>query len=225
MTRLPDASVYLVPLGPDRYELYTEPSDERTPAPEASDGYFKRTLHRMSERWQEAVETARRSQAAGRWARFRDWAVCRASETIAEQRTLWSLRNVTTARLSYPSDLADDEATGVRTRLLSDARRHHGMWLIIDGLLFIASGALMLVPGPNVLAYYFGLRLAGHYLSWRGARHGMDQTTWETHAEPALAELRTLAAAPRESRSPRVQAIATGLNLPRLAAFFDRVAV
>jgi hypothetical protein len=179
----------------------------------------------MQQRWHEAVEAARRSEAVGRWARFRDWAVCRASETIAEQRTLWSLRQVATARLSYPSDLPDAEATSVRVRLLADARAHHGKWLVIDGLLFVLSGAFMLVPGPNVFAYYFGLRLVGHYLSWRGARHGMDQITWETHAEPALAELGQLAGVPRESRSPRVQAIATGLNLPRLAAFFDRVAV
>jgi hypothetical protein len=224
MTRLPNALVYLVPVGRNRYELYTEPPDDATPS-DPPEGFFGQRFHRMRERWHEAVEKARRSDADGRWARFRNWAVCRASETIAEQRTLWSLRQVETARLSYPSDLSEIEATNERVRLLADARRHHGKWVVIDGLLFVASGAFMLVPGPNVLAYYFGLRLVGHCLSWRGARHGMDQTIWQTQAEPALAELRTLAGVPRESRSPRVHAIATCLNLPRLAAFFDRVAV
>ena len=224
MTRLPNASVYLVPVGRSRYELYTEPADDEEPQ-EPPTGFFGQRLHRMRELWHEAVEKARRSDDVGRWAQFRNWAVCRASETIAEQRTLWSLRNVETACLSYPSDLTESETTNIRGRLLADARRHHGKWLSIDGLLFVASGALMLVPGPNVLAYYFGLRLVGHYLSWQGARHGMDETTWQTRAEPALTELGTLAGVPRESRSPRVHAIATGLNLPRLAAFFDRVAV
>ena len=225
MTRLPDASVYLVPLGRNRYDLYTEPSDEPAAEPDQAQGYVRQQIHRCRVRWHEAVQTARRSEAVGRWARLRDWVVCRAAETIAEQRTLWSLRNVAAARMSYPSDLSDTEATGVRLRLLGAAQRHHGIWVIIDGVLFAASGLLMLVPGPNVFAYYFGLRLLGHFLSWRGARHGLQRIAWETHAEPALAELGQLASVPRESRTPRVQAIAQGLNTPRLAAFFDRVAV
>jgi hypothetical protein len=137
---------------------------------------------------------------------------------------LWSLRTAAAASLAYPSDLSEDDAATIRSTLLTAARRHHGKWLIVDSLLFIASGALMLLPGPNVFAYYFGLRLVGHYLSWRGAKYGLDATVWEIHAEPALAELGQLAAVPREARTPRVQAIAEGLKLPRLAAFFDRVA-
>jgi hypothetical protein len=216
--------VFLVPLGRDHYELYTEPSDDDPPEAEAPEGFFRERLHRMRLRWHEAVEAARHGKATGRWARLRDWAVCRAAETIAEQRTLWSLRQVPTASLAYPSDLSDDEAAAIRRRLLTEARGHHGKWMVIDGLLFIASGALMLVPGPNVLAYYFGLRLVGHYLSWRGAKQGVECIEWRAHAEPALAELGKLAAVPRETRTPRVQAIADGLHLPRLAAFFDRVA-
>jgi hypothetical protein len=83
----------------------------------------------------------------------------------------------------------------------------------------------MLVPGPNVLAYYFAFRVIGHYLSWRGARQALENTTWSYRAEPALAELGQLAALPRHARASRVEAIANGLNLPRLAAFFDRTAV
>jgi hypothetical protein len=225
MTRLPDASVYLVPLGHDRYELYTEPTDEVASESNHPQGFFRKRLHRMHGRWHEAVQTARRREGVGRWATLRNWAVCRAAETIAEQRTLWLLRHVAVAQRSYPSDLPEAAATAVRVRVLTGARRHHGIWAVFDGLLFVVSGLLVLVPGPNVFAYYFGLRLLGHVLSWRGARHAMDRTVWETHAEPALAELGQLAGVPRESRTPRVQAIANGLNLPRLAAFFDRVAV
>ena len=32
------------------------------------------------------------------------------------------------------------------------------------------SGLLFLVPGPNVIAYYFAFRMVGHYFSLRGAR-------------------------------------------------------
>ena len=68
-------------------------------------------------------------------------------------------------------------------------------------------------------------RVVGHYLSWRGARQALDAITWTNRPEPALAELGRLAALPRDARASRVEAIADALNLPRLAAFFDRTAV
>ena len=217
--------VYLVPLGRRRYELYTEPADEGHDPSERPDGFFRQQMHRLHVGWQNAVQAARRGEGTSRWARLRDWIVRRAAETIAEQRTLWSLRQVAAARLCYPSDMSSANAADVRTRILAVARRHHGIWLIVDGVLFAASGLFMLVPGPNVFAYYFGFRVLGHLLSWRGARYAMDRTVWEAQPEPALAELGTLAAEPRAVRAPRVQAIADRLNLPKLAAFFERAAV
>jgi len=83
----------------------------------------------------------------------------------------------------------------------------------------------VLIPGPNILAYYFAFRVVGHYLSWRGARQAIDATAWRLTPEPALAELGGLAHMARAARAPRVAAIAAELNLPRLAAFFDRTAV
>ena len=38
---------------------------------------------------------------------------------------------------------------------------------------FLASRALALVPGPNVLAYCLGFFVVARYLSWRGANHGL----------------------------------------------------
>ena len=156
---------------------------------------------------------------------MRDWAVCRVAESVAEQRTLWSLRSITAVELRYGADLDEPTAVTLTRGILSHARRHHGMWVIVDGLVFAAAGLLTIVPGPNLLAYYFGFRFVGHFLSWRGARQGLDRMTWRPCPEPALAELATLVDEPRESRATRVEAIASRLNLPRLAAFFDRTAV
>jgi len=217
-----DAVVYLVPLGRTRYELYSEPPDDGE-AGEDGHGLLRSWRDRFGERWRTTVQTARRGDANRGWfARTRDWAVCKVAETVAEQRTLWSVRHMTAADLRYPSDLSDADALAHLRRLLARARRYQGIWLIVDAVLFVASGLLVLVPGPNIVAYYFGLRVIAHYLSWRGARQGLDRTTWKAQSEPALAELRTLATAPRDSRAPRVEAIASRLNLPRLAAFFDR---
>jgi hypothetical protein len=219
-------SIYLVPLGSGRFELYSEPPDDPDPVAGAEDGFFRRTFHNLQEKWRETVHSARRREpSAGRFAQARDWAVCRVAESIAEQRTLWSLRHASEAMLVHQSNLSDAAAGERRTAILTRARRHHGRWLVVDGLLFVASGALMLIPGPNVFAYYFGFRLIGHYLSWCGARQALDVTAWRAHAEPALDELAALAHVARDARASRVEAIAEALKLPRLAAFFDRAAV
>ena len=217
-------NVYLVPLGSGRFELYSEPPDDH-PAVEPQE-LLRQRLHRLHERWRETVHTARRREpSATRFARWRDWAVCHVAEMIAEQRTLWSLRHASSATLAYPSNLPEADALGACDRVLAHARRHHGIWLVVDGMLLIASGLLALVPGPNILAYYFGVRALGHYLSWRGAGQAIDRTVWQGRPEPALAELGTLVNEPRDTRAPRVAEIAASLNLPRLAVFFDRTAV
>jgi hypothetical protein len=222
-----DAVVYLVPLGRNRYELYSEAADEPEPDATPTPGYFRTRLERLRERWRATVHAARHGAPShGRVARLRDWAVSRIAESIAEQRTLWALRSMTAAEFQYPADLSESAATTVLRTLLANARKHHGLWLILDSLLFVVlAPALFLVPGPNIVAYYFGLRAVGHLLSWRGARRGLDGTTWRPCPEPALAELATLVDEPREARATRVEAIASRLKLPRLAAFFDRAAV
>ncbi len=219
MARSPDQSVvYLVPVGGGCFELYCEPPDDAA----AASG----RLHRLQERWRAAVHSAHAGEApAGRFARLRDWTVRHGAEMIAEQRTLRSLRLVTAATLVHPADLDGRAADGIRERLLRHSRRHHGWWLIGDTLLFVACGVLAVLPGPNLLAYYFALRVAGHLFSWRGARQALDRTRWQLRGEPALTELAGLVDVPRDARAERVEAIASGLNLPRLAAFFERTAV
>jgi hypothetical protein len=98
-------------------------------------------------------------------------------------------------------------------------------WLLIDLVLFVASAPFALVPGPNILAYYLAFRLVGHIQSWRGARQGMERVTWSFEPDAGLAELQRLVDVPRAERAPRVEAIAAELKLPRLSAFFDRVAI
>jgi len=219
--------VYLVPIGRGRFELYSEPADEAIPAP-SGDGFFRRQAHRVAARWRDALHaahTTERPRARGRLARWRDAVVCRLAETVAEQRTLWALRDEPAATAVYPANLDPVEAQAILNRSLAHARRHHLRWLLVDSLAFGVSGLLILVPGPNLVAYYFAFRLIGHYLSWRGARQALDRAIWSAQPEPELAALAALADVPRDLRASRVDAIAARLKLPRLSAFFDRAAV
>lgn len=226
-----DEAVYLVPIGLQRFDLYTEPADEADSGRAAREhaGFWRRRVHRLHEHWRHAAHTAHAPRgsgaSAGRLARARHWLVRRIAESIAEQRTLWSLRGVTSAAFVYPSDLSDASAAAIREGLLAHARRHHGRWLLLNLAGVAVTAILVLLPGPNLIGYYFAFRVIGHYLSWRGAGQALDRTSWRPNAEPALTELGGLAHLPREERAERVALLAARLRLPRLAAFFDRVAV
>jgi hypothetical protein len=216
-------TVYLVPIARRRHELYTEHNDEE-PQVVRDGGRVQRWMDRASIRWRELVEQARRGRAQGTLGRWRDAVVCRLAESIAEQRTLWALRHCSAVCLVHSSSLSAERARTEMGSIVTAARRHHLRWLIADTLLFVASGFLAIVPGPNLLAYYFLFRLIGHLQSWRGARQS-DRISWRFEANDSLAELATLVDVPRAQRAPQVAAIAERLNIPRLSAFFERTAV
>jgi hypothetical protein len=137
---------------------------------------------------------------------------------------MWSLRAATHATVIVPSGLSPDQARQTLHAILITARRHHGRWLMVDLLLFIASGILFFVPGPNIVAYYLGFRTFGHLQSWRGARQASTIVQWSVEPNADLDELATLAGQPHATRAERVEAIAHRLLLARLPAFFERAA-
>jgi Mitochondrial K+-H+ exchange-related len=217
--------VYLVPAAGNRHELYFEAPEEIGRQTEAPDGFLRRLAFTATEQWHALVESARGDVGDGRLARWRNAAVCAVAESIAEQRTLWALKGKTSAAAHFPSSLTAAEARQTLMALFTHARRHHLRWLVGDLLLLTISGILALVPGPNVIAYYFLFRVFGHLQSWRGARQGMDSMVWTFAPDASLTELGSLVDVPREARAPRVAAIAERLNLPHLSVFFDRVAM
>ena len=217
-------TVYLVPGGRSRYELYSE-APEPEVAETAPEGRVRRWVQRASEQWRALVEGAQHGASDTRFGRWCDRLVCVLAESIAEQRTLWALRAVDAASVLIPSSLTPEKARAIIMGTFAEARRYHLRGLVVDGLIFAATGLLAIVPGPNVLAYYFLFRVVGHLQSWRGARQGMDRIAWTFIPDAALAELAALVDQPRDARASRVEAIAERLNLPHLAAFFDRSAL
>lgn len=229
--------VFLVPVASDRYELYCEVPDE-PPAPEEEmpRGWFlgiSARFRRMKQRFHEMVAEAERDRRSGRTAAHAAGWLGRAkartmrwvAESVAEQRLLWALRRQDAATLVYPDDMAEAAAVAVLRKQLGRDFDKHQFWLIIDSLGFLASGALMLVPGPNVLAYYFAFRLVGHFFSLRGAKQGLGHVTWTHLANPRLAELRRMLHIAPEQREQQVQDVAGALRLEHFAQFFQRSAI
>jgi len=224
--------VFLVPVSAERYELYCEVPDEPEAPEQDQEAQPRGFIRRMVQRFRSMIDDAERERRQGPpegpprgWAsRVKARTLRWVAESIAEQRLLWHLRRQADGTFYYPDDM--DEPTAVaslRGQLRRDFDKHR-FWLVIDSLGFIASGLLMLVPGPNVLAYYFAFRMVGHFLSLRGARQGLNRMTWSHVASAPLSDLRRTLHLRPEAREPRVRDIADRLRLEHLASFFERTA-
>lgn len=223
--------VYCIPVGPDRYELYCDEIGD--PEVLAGEGPPTGRLAAMYQKFKDAlasVEEERLSvekrvhEGPRSWTeRMKDRSLCWLAEKISEQRLLWRLRNVSELTLYFADDMTEETAIKeARGELQREADRHL-KWVIIDGTLFVASGALFLVPGPNVIAYYFGFRLVGHYLSRRGAKHALSEITWTSCPNAPLSRLRRAMALAGLERDREVHEVVSTLHLPHLAKFFDRI--
>jgi len=219
--------VFLVPVSADRHELYCETDvvDEVEPAPESA-SWWRRQVARFRAAVAEA-EAERRRKDRGEGSERRGiaaWAMGRIAEAVAEQRLLWRLRTESAATLVHPSDVDAGKALEMmRREMIADARRHL-RWCGIDGVLAAILGpGLFFVPGPNVVGYYFAFRAIGHFLSWKGARHGLNEVTWSTRWSSELAEIRQILAAGGPECLSRLDAIGTRLGLAHLTAHVNRV--
>jgi hypothetical protein len=217
-------TILLLPVGRDRFELYSEPVDSPAVGTDG-EGRVRRWLRAAREHWRGLEDTARRHTATSRFGRWRDRIVCSLSDRLAEQRTAWTLAEIEHATLLYPSTLAEDAACAIRDQILVRSRRQHLVWGLVHGALFAISVVLAPIPGPNLVAYYAAFRAYGHLQAWRGARRGVRNVTWTFRPDAILSELCSLAGLARDERRSRVDAIAARLNVPHLSAFFERVVV
>jgi hypothetical protein len=222
--------VFVIPVAAARYELYyeqqaeeTEPDDE--PASTGTIAGFQRRFKDLLRAAEEKRHhESEQSDASRSWAgRMQDRMMSWIAKRIAEQRLLWNLRKQERVVAVHPGDTTFDAVLPhIQQSLQRDFERHR-LWLVVDTIGLIASAAVALVPGPNLLAYYFLFRVGGHYLSMRGAAHGRRHVVWEGRSCEALTDLRVALEMPRRQRHARVHQIASTLHLRHLPTFFERV--
>ncbi|MDR1990194.1 MAG: hypothetical protein LBQ09_08185 [Acidobacteriaceae bacterium] len=217
----------LLPLGGNRFELYAELPDETPAAVTPNAGLIRRIVNLTAVKWREMVAAANDNishRRDGGWlARWCDRLICHLAESVAGQQAFWALARHDHATLRYPASIDETAAREVLLRVLREARRLHGRWLVFDAVLFVPSLVLTLIPFPNIPAYYLAVRIVTHFQSWRAAGRA-PALVWTLHADADLAELATLVDVPPAVREPRVRAIAERLDLQRLPAFFERMA-
>lgn len=148
--------VFVIPIGRDRYELYCESAGDMDDADEpAAPGMIGRLRHRFNVMLRDAEARRHTSPtAAGErgWAtRVQERVMAWVAERIAEQRLLWSLRHQTAVTAAHPSDMTFEQVETLIRRVLQRDYERHRRWLVIDSILGIASGALVILPGPNIV--------------------------------------------------------------------------
>ncbi len=223
--------VFLIPIGVDVYEPYFEPVEGAEETADTEGGWLSRQRRKLGDMLREAeAERHRRHDpaaeaAAGflvRWRRkMMRWIV----ERAAEQRLLWHLRTATHATLAVPSDLAADRALEIlRTGFRRDGDRHF-RWFVVNLAGLVVSAATILVPGPNVLGYYFMFTTVGHLLAWRGARHGQHRVQWQVESNAVLTDVRAALSMASPAKEERLHDVAARLGLRHLATFVERLAI
>ncbi len=235
--------VFLVPVDRDAYELYCEHVDEpEAPEPEPPPaiglfargkawiyGFFRSLKARFHAVLVEAERERRREVVArpegSLMARVKRRCMRWLAESIAEQRLLWNLRRHVEATLHHPDDMSGDASLDLMRRQLARDFDKHRFWLAIDSVLMVLSGLLILVPGPNIIGYYFAFRVVGHFFSVRGARNGLNKVAWTTVASAPLSDLRFALSLDAAGRLRQAEEVAVRLQLDHLATFFQRTAV
>ena len=229
--------VFVIPIGREKYELYCEQPAEADIAPGAvPDGFVARLRHKFTVLLHAAEERRRRGpevdhQAKGLIGRVQDHAMAWVAERIEEQRLLWNLRGQTTAVAAHPQDMSFEQVEALIRQTLKHDYDRHRRWTVIDGILFVLTFVLLgpfflLVPGvANLPAAYFAFRTVGHFLSMRGASHGLHHVQWTSRPCPPLTELRDIAVLEPRVRHQRLVDIAVRLRLQHFSAFFERVAI
>jgi hypothetical protein len=231
MSSTPGIDIHLVPVGRQGCELYYEVAAQAVVPVEGERGgprgrvskLFHQTLEYVDKerqrRHERAHQSERRTLVQRGWDRVMAWA----AERVAEQRLLWHLRSQHAATVHHPDDLSDEQAaTIVMASLRHDARRHM-VWAVVDACGFLALLPLSAIPGPNLPCYYFAFRMAGHFLSAMGARHGLKHVAWRYVPNRALTELRGCDALDVPAREALAHDVAARLNLRHLATFVERM--
>jgi len=227
----------VIPIGREKYELYSEQPAEASVRPEeAPQGFVARLRHKFTALLHEAEERRRRGpdiehEEKGWIGRFQDHTMAWVAERVEEQRLLWNLRSETSAVAVHPQDMSFEQVMlMIRGTLKQDYERHR-RWMIIDAILFVitfvALGPLfLLIPGvANLPAAYFAFRTIGHFLSMRGAAQGLHRVEWTSRPCPPLSELRDIGVLEPDVRHARLHDISSRLRLQHLSSFFERVAI
>lgn len=163
--------------------FYADPAEVRITEAERPTGTLGRIARKWDEveaRWKESGGTA--AQWSRRvWDRLHTW--CKPDEPL-----LTKLATADSIVIRHPKSTPEKKVRAAWRRYLRVRAGSHGFWLVVDGTLAPITGVVLwLLPGPNVVAFWFAYRAFNHYSivqAIRRARRSPPPTTFE--ADDAL---------------------------------------
>jgi hypothetical protein len=183
--------VFLIPVGPTatsciaryRTSLPTRTDHDHSHAvARAGEALVRRCCARPSARAGERRRGVHASDdGVDRWhQRVKRRVLCGSPRPLPSSASCGTCAGSRSATAVFPSDIMPAHALAVVNDSMRQDFERHRFWLVVDTILFVLSGVLAMIPGPNVVAYYFAFRMVGHYLSMRGARQALHVVQWDT---------------------------------------------
>jgi hypothetical protein len=142
-------NVFVIPVAPERYELYYEHTGDLAPDAEPPPRASWRScgaVQRFAASAEEHHHGARGSTSSSRFGRVQDRLLSWMAERIVEQQLLWNLRKQTTVAAVHPRDVAFDQVlVHIQQALKGDYERHR-LWLVVDAVGLVLSWPLTVIP-------------------------------------------------------------------------------
>jgi hypothetical protein len=165
--------IYLLLIDHERFFFYSNPSDASSDWGEADDstepprsgvrGWVQAKFHQFNSAWNQPHSRAMR------WMRRAwDWLHTWGHPDEAMLARLWKARTID---LHHPAARPGDEVRELWQCYLGQQWRRHLVWLIFNGTIAPpAIAVLWILPGPNLIGYWFAYRAIHHLLVVCGIR-------------------------------------------------------
>jgi hypothetical protein len=180
--------IYLLLIDHARFFFYSDESEASDVTDHSDDssthrrsgvsGWFLAKYDRFRSAWQHA------DSGALHWMRQSwDWLHTWAHPDEAMLARLWSARRVD---LYHPASRRGDQVLAIWNDYLRQQWRRHLVWLIVNGVIAPISVLFAILPGPNLIGYWFAYRAVHHSLVvWGIAR--VRRNKIPTELQPTLA--------------------------------------
>jgi Mitochondrial K+-H+ exchange-related len=210
-------NVFLLTIEPGWRVFYAEVRD----APAKARGAPPRRglrgwLDRLFRRWHLAGRSIRRKGGDSRLRRAWHWLQRRLAP---DEAILKHLGRASQVELYHPASMGSEEALGLWRDYLARRRRRHLLWLVVTLVLSLLSVLLMVLPGPNVLGYWFVYRAICHLRVEIGTRRVLGNRI-PTRPHPTA----VLEAEPAPADGAHVTRVARMYGLRKLDEFLLRAA-
>ncbi|MFI5459179.1 MAG: hypothetical protein ACHRXM_27435 [Isosphaerales bacterium] len=164
--------IYLLLISRERFFLYSDESESSHDEGEGDDsastarpglrGWFHARYSRFKSAWQHA------DSGAMLWMRRAwDWLH---SFAHPDEAMLARLRSARRIDLHHPAARTRDEVSATWQGYLTQQWRRHLIWVSLNGVIAPFAFLLFILPGPNLIGYWFAYRAIHHFLVVWGIR-------------------------------------------------------